>query len=210
MLAGLVQDGTVTTDEQGRVRHARGRTPARRRERLIGRLTVTRSGTGFVRLEGSEVEIRIPPRFMGTALHGDLVEVIPYARSISRGRREHQESPEGEITAILERTLTTVTGRLEQSGTFWFVVPDDKRLPRDVYVTREDAQKARHGDKVVVRLHPWEDEHLNPGYPNAWIMRRGAGLINVTFPGLRPASIEPGKPLVLRYRVTLFSGKVLE
>jgi ribonuclease R len=162
LLAGLVQDGTVTTDEQGRVRHARGRTPARRRERLIGRLTVTRSGAGFVRLEGSEVEIRIPPRFMRTALHGDLVEVIPYARSISRGRREHQESPEGEITAILERTMTTVTGRLEQSGTFWFVVPDDKRLTRDVYVTREDAKKARHGDKVVVRLHPWEDEHLNP------------------------------------------------
>jgi len=162
LLASLVQEGAITTDDQGRVRHARGRVTARRRERLVGRLTVTRSGAGYVRLEGSEVEIRIPPRFMRTALHGDIVEVIPYARSISRGRKTSQEPPEGEITAILERTMTTVTGRLEQSGKFWFVVPDDERLRRDVYVSREDARQAHPGDKVVVRLHAWNDEHLNP------------------------------------------------
>ena len=29
-------------------------------------------------------------------------------------------------------------------------------------MTAEEARKAKPGDKVVVELEPWEDEHLNP------------------------------------------------
>ncbi|MDH4068855.1 MAG: ribonuclease R, partial [Ignavibacteria bacterium] len=56
----------------------------------------------------------------------------------------------------------TMVGRLEKSGHFFFVVPDDDRMRRDVYVPREEAERASTGDKVVVRLAPWTDPHLNP------------------------------------------------
>jgi hypothetical protein len=50
-----------------------------------------------------------------------------------------------------------------------------------------------------------EDQRSNPGYPNPWLLRHGFGFLNVSYPGLRPAVIN-GRPLVLKYRVTLFSG----
>lgn len=51
-----------------------------------------------------------------------------------------------------------------------------------------------------------EDDPANPGYPNGWLMRHGFGFLNVSYPGLKPIRLDPGKPLLLRYRVTLYAG----
>jgi hypothetical protein len=51
-----------------------------------------------------------------------------------------------------------------------------------------------------------DDDPSNPGSPkNGWLLRYGFGFLNVSYPGLQPITLEPGKPLVLKYRVTLFS-----
>src|SRR5205814_6808692 len=48
----------------------------------------------------------------------------------------------------------------------YYVVPDDPRIVHDVYVRpvkdRRSQIAARVGDKVVVRLEPWESRHVNP------------------------------------------------
>jgi hypothetical protein len=79
----------------------------------------------------------------------------------------------------------------------------------------------------VLSRHPWveiggvfggkpekgriDDDTANPGYPNnGWLLRHGFGCMNVSYPGLEPITLEPGKPLVLKYRVTLCSGKAAE
>lgn len=75
----------------------------------------------------------------------------------------------------------------------------------------------------VLEVHPWaqvegtfqgrpgggriEDDPANPGYPNGWLMRYGFGFLNVSWPGLTPYKLERGRPLTLKYRVTLFSGQ---
>jgi hypothetical protein len=52
-----------------------------------------------------------------------------------------------------------------------------------------------------------EDDPANPGYPeNGWLLRHGFGFLNVSYPGLNHLRLERGKPLVLRYNVTLYSG----
>jgi hypothetical protein len=52
-----------------------------------------------------------------------------------------------------------------------------------------------------------DDEEGNPGYPgNGWLLRHGFGFMNVSYPGLTPITLDPGKPLVLKYRVTLGAG----
>ncbi len=52
-----------------------------------------------------------------------------------------------------------------------------------------------------------EDDPSNPGYPNnGWLMRHGFGFLNPCYPGNTPLTLEPGTPLVLKYRVILFSG----
>jgi ribonuclease R len=128
--------------------------------RLIGRLRVNKRGFGFVHLEGMEEEIFIAPKSMGTGLHDDIVEVVLFARRASRTREDERQ--EGEVVRIVERTRTTVVGTLEHSTRFFFVIPDDERFTRDIYVAREDLNGAVHGDKVVVKLLAWNDEQQNP------------------------------------------------
>ena len=56
-----------------------------------------------------------------------------------------------------------------------------------------------------------EDDPSNPGYPhNGWLMRHALGFLNVSYPGLEPLTLSPGKPLVLKYRVILISGDAVE
>ncbi len=62
-----------------------------------------------------------------------------------------------------------------------------------------------HGKPAGARV---EDDASNPGYPhNGWLLRHGFGFLNVSYPGRQPLRIKPGKPLVLKYRVVLFSGE---
>ena len=64
------------------------------------------------------------------------------------------------------------------------------------------------GKKETIRI---EDDAAHPGYPkNGWLMRHAFALLNVSYPGLEPLTLQPGKPLVLKYRVILSSGKAAE
>jgi hypothetical protein len=85
----------------------------------------------------------------------------------------------------------------------------------DEGISQKDGVLSRHpwaeiagsfkGAEAGVRI---EDDPTNPGYPkNGWLMRHGFALLNVSYPGLEPVTLEPGKPLVLKYRVILFNGK---
>jgi ribonuclease R len=170
----LERKGIIEADERGRFLYVRRSSKPQERTgkqdrpgaagAMTGTLSMTRRGFGFVIVEGMDEDIFIAPRFLHTALHGDIVQVVPFASRAGRRRAAARDDDkvEGEITAIVKRTLTTVTGRLEASRTSFFVVPDDERIARDIYVSRDDAGKASQGDKVVVRLHDWTDEHQNP------------------------------------------------
>jgi hypothetical protein len=84
----------------------------------------------------------------------------------------------------------------------------------DQGISKKDGVLSRHpwaeiagsfkGKPAGVRI---EDNPANPGYPtNGWLMRHGFALLNVSYPGLEPLTLQPGKPLVLKYRVILFMG----
>ncbi len=44
----------------------------------------------------------------------------------------------------------------------------------------------------------------NPGFPNGWCLRH-YGFLGVNFPGLTGHTIDPGRPLRMKYRVTVFA-----
>jgi ribonuclease R len=134
------------------------------RSTIVGRIHINRQGYGIVEAEEPERrEVYIASQFLKTALDGDLVEVSLFARPFApRVRGAKDRRVEGEIIAVLKRQRSTVVGRLEHSKNFHFVVPDDRSIPRDIYIPRDSLSGARHGDKVVVALEPWESEHLNP------------------------------------------------
>jgi ribonuclease R len=162
----LTAQGVLSSDNRGKIAYVSARQAGRQQgsqhRRLVGRLRVTRRGFGMVRIEGSDQELSIAPKFMKTALHGDIVAVVPFARSVKRRRVGEDERIDAEIVEIVRRTNTTVVGTVGRTMHFSVVVPDDQRFTRDIYVSGVDLKGAEAGDKVVVQLLPWEDEHLNP------------------------------------------------
>jgi hypothetical protein len=47
----------------------------------------------------------------------------------------------------------------------------------------------------------------HPGFPVVWLIRNSyAGFLNPSWPGLKPAVLQPGKPVVLRYRLYVHRG----
>jgi len=157
----LKREGIVAADERGRLGYVTERKRAKEptSRNVIAPVTITRRGMGIVRPEGWTEEIQIGPRSLRTALPGDVVEVIPFARP-----RKHKpgEPIEGEVLRVVSRTITRITGRMDVRRDFAFVVPDDRRMPRDIFLSPAEARKAKPGDKVVVELLPWEDAGLNP------------------------------------------------
>lgn len=166
LIDDLDRRGVVSLDDRKRIGYVverpEGKKDKKRDRRVVGRLSMTKRDFGFVRVSETGEEIFVGAKFLHNALHGDTVAVIPFARPVTRHRGRDENTPEGEVVEIVKRGFSTLTGTLEQSRHFFFVVPDDERIARDIYVAREDAMQAKHGDKVVVQLHPWEDEHVNP------------------------------------------------
>ncbi len=164
-LDAMEREGLIRADEHGRVGYVRRKGPAaaKRSNRVVGQMRVTRRGIGFVRVEGADEEIMVAPKFMHTALHGDTVAVVVFPHRAREERRGGEASnPEGEVVEVLQRTIARVTGTVQEGRYTAFVVPDDRRIARALSLSRTDSKKARHGDKVVVEMLPWTDEHRDP------------------------------------------------
>ncbi|MEI8291627.1 MAG: ribonuclease R [Verrucomicrobiota bacterium] len=129
---------------------------------IPGRIRMNRSGRGFLQPDDPSLkEISIAESATGTALHEDRVLV---RRDVRRKNFREGEQENGTVVRILERQRTQIVGTLAQSKQFLYVIPDDPRIPHDVYVTppRDVGRKANLGDKVVVELREWESRHSNP------------------------------------------------
>jgi ribonuclease R len=116
---------------------------------LRGKLDITRSGMGYVIVEGMEKDIVVRPDDFNNAFHGDLVE-IELKTQHRPGKRL-----EGMVTRVVERRQSEFVGSIKVSRHFAFFIPDgDKSLP-DFYIPLEKLNEAVEGDKVVVRVRPW-------------------------------------------------------
>ena len=130
---------------------------------IPGRIRMNRAGKGFLQPDDSDLkEIAIAESATGTALHEDRVLVRRDVRKNFRSGDDAQET--GTVVRILERKRTQMVGTLQRSKQFLYVVPDDPRIPHDIYVSepRDVGRPAHIGDKVVVELREWESRHTNP------------------------------------------------
>ena len=57
-----------------------------------------------------------------------------------------------EDSKIFELEKNTVVGTYQKSRNFGFVIPDDKKLGSDIYISKKDAMKAKNNQKVVVEI----------------------------------------------------------
>ncbi len=115
-----------------------------------GQIEITRSGMGFVIVEGLDTDVLVKPNDFNTAMHGDTVRVKVAAQR--EGKRL-----QGVITEIVERKQLEFVGRLQMNKGFAFFVADkEKRMP-DIYIPQPAIGAAQDNDRVVVRITEWEN-----------------------------------------------------
>ena len=102
--------------------------------------------------------IRIRKKNLQTAMIDDIVEIsiIEYAR---------KNIKEAIVENIIKRAKHRVVGKLEYSGgdqEFAFVMPDDRKFRRDIYIPLKNLKNAENGDKVVCEITNWTYQDLSP------------------------------------------------
>jgi ribonuclease R len=124
---------------------------------FTGTLDVTRSGMGFVIVEGREQDILVRPSDFNTALHGDTVQVKVNGLPGRSGRVA------GEVTEVLQRKQLEFLGHIEISQSFAFFIAEmDKPMP-DIYIPLSQLNGAANNDKVIVRITEWEQNKKPQG-----------------------------------------------
>jgi ribonuclease R len=127
---------------------------------FFGELEVTPRGFGIVTVEEIGEELFIRQDNLGDASQGDTVEVSLLAQSTKQ--KERGARREGEVVRIIKRGVQTFVGTLERARKQFFVVPDDRRLAREILIAKEHLRHAKEGDKVVVEMVDWGKRHQNP------------------------------------------------
>ena len=107
-----------------------------------GRISINRSGNGFVDIPGEE-DIFIRNEFLHGAIDGDFVEIdfVNY----------HGEM-EGRVLKILKRDIKNVVGEMIKIKNKLTFKPDDEKLNIIVKLTKESTRQCVEGHKVVVNI----------------------------------------------------------
>lgn len=113
-------------------------------------------GFGFVELEGEEEDIYIPEEETGSAMHQDRVRIVIHERRKDGRRRE------GTVVEVLERGMKEIVGTYHGNRDYGFIVCDNPKFSRDVFIHRKDSGGARHGDKVVAVISDYGGKGRNP------------------------------------------------
>ena len=122
---------------------------------VTGTIDLTKFGYAFLITEEMEDDVFIAARNLNTALHGDKVKVLLYARH--KGKR-----PEGEVVEIITRSRATFVGTIELTKQFAFLIPDNKNMPFDLFIPLAKLNGAKQGQKAVARLVDWDQRSRNP------------------------------------------------
>ena len=137
-------------------KHAAKKKKQRGQAEYSGTLDITRSGMGFVIVEGLQKDILIKPSGFNRAFHGDKVRVRIHGENIKTGRVQ------GEVIDVLERKQTEFLGQIEVTRDFAFFLPDSQKPMPDFFVPTNALHGAKDGDRVVVRMVDWRKDDKNP------------------------------------------------
>ena len=148
VLEELVAEGKIEVSKRGKYRK-------RKKKVFTGTFIGHPKGFGFVEIEGREEDLFISERDMMGALHKDevQVELLPE----SNGKRQ-----EGRIIKIVSHGIKEVVGTYQKSKNFGFVVPDNQRIGKDIFIPIEHSKGAVNGHKVLAEITDYGGERRNP------------------------------------------------
>lgn len=122
---------------------------------VVGKVDHVNPRFAYVTAEGFEKDIYVKSQHLGSAVHGDIVEV-----AILSSRKG--ENPEGKVVQVKQRARIRFVGRIEVSSSHAFIIPDFKKIYQDFFVPAGQALKAKTNDKVVFEVTRWAGPDRNP------------------------------------------------
>ncbi len=125
---------------------------------ITGKIEIHDRGFGFLipDIEGIKDLFIAKTNLMG-AMNGDRV-VAKIIKEDRNGKRT-----EGIIINIVERVNKNIVGIYEDNKSFGFVLPEDKRIQNDIFISKKDRNGAKKGQIVMVEITRWPDgKRKNP------------------------------------------------
>ena len=119
-----------------------------------GIIEFTSKGSAYILIDEND-DIYIPREKTKNALDGDLV-------SYSLVKNSKKKKKEGYIDKVVKRKKTEFVGTLEVSDKFAFVITDSRRTHVDFFIDLKHLNKAKNGDKVIVKLMNWPEKMNSP------------------------------------------------
>ena len=103
---------------------------------------------GFVKIEAPDIEedIFIP----ASAVNGALDKDIVFVQITKEG--EEGKKKEGSIFSIIEKGKDTFVGTIERYKKYYFLRPDNAKIPYDIVIPKSSLNGAQEGHKVIVKI----------------------------------------------------------
>jgi len=148
VLEALLTDGEIMITKRGKYKRPEN-------QLLTGVFISHGKGFGFVETEGSDEDYYIPEDYVNGAFHQDTVTIRLLAGR--RGKRQ-----EAEVVSVLEHGMKQIVGTYEKSANFGFVIPDNPKIAKDIFVPVERSKGATDGHKVIVEITDYGTQKRNP------------------------------------------------
>lgn len=137
------------------IQNKRGKYNSSKRKGLvIGTISINSKGFGFVTpleaQEGKNKDIFVPHDSLNEAMNNDIVLLKVHAPV------DDTHSAEGIVIKIIEHANKKIVGTIEEKYATYFVVPDDPKITKYVFLKKKEVQKLCVGMKVVVEVVDWE------------------------------------------------------
>ncbi len=130
----------------------------------IGLFTRLKNGSGIVKLNPPhEGNVLISPNYISTALDDDIVSVAIFPVSLNEAANATEPFlVEGEVVEIVKRSKKPLIGVVDKTKNNLFVIPDDSRIRRNVFIPNGKTLNARSGYKVTFIIEDWKNINQNP------------------------------------------------
>lgn len=167
----LLEEGKISINKRGRYEAVRSSAAKKEAEKksvkaerkkgqyYTGTFISHPRGFGFLEIPEAEEDIFIPEESIGTALHGDTVQIV-----VKKDGKDGKNGKrcEGEVVKVLERGTREVVGTYQQCDGFGFVVTDNQRFLKDVFIPAGKSLTAEDGDKVLAEIKDHGNKRRSP------------------------------------------------
>lgn len=121
---------------------------------VLGKIQMHKKGFAFLIPDDESMDdVFVNPSGLASAMNGDKVLVRKDKQFDDRGDRA-----EGTVVRILKRAITEIVGTYQDNKTYGFVIADDKRIPNDIFIPKNNANGAIDGHKVLVQITKYPEE----------------------------------------------------